>query len=339
MLTAFTKALASIALVIVLAPIAWGYALPQGHVVFEDRPLWTEQLPYPVYWWNSQGMTTRAIVVLIHGFAMHAHMYDRLAEYLAERGFAVAAIDMRGYGERRQGPSGCTKQDHTIDYNKSLSDLELLLTQARENNPNLPIFIVGESLGASMTIRLAARRPDIAGIVLSSPALLLKKSVAVKNFPCVLVHLGVPNGSLNLSHCITKLVADEPQVRSEAAADSLIRRKFPMRDVWKTLRFMHQTISFCPSVPPNVPAYIIETSNDTLLSERGAYKIFRALSSENKKLDVFDEKAHVLLETRYVRPDVLESVYRWLTDACGLAGSHTSSLESSSASRCATPRP
>ncbi len=272
-------------------------------------------MPCPVYWWSSQQSTTNGVVVLLHGFALHAQTFDTVASYLADRGFAVAAIDMRGYGERQSSD----KQDSidlpatstTIDYDKSLYDLELLLQLIHRAYPQLPIFLMGESLGASMAVHLSVVCPEIDGIVLANPALRVKTTVVARNFLPAVQMFWLRHRTIDLSHCIPKLVAADPQMRREAAGDELIRRTYSITDLWKTLSFMHETIALCPHVSLHVPCLILEASEETLLREGPTYKMYWMLNSDEKTLRVFHDKAHILLETRYVHPDVLRALSGW----------------------------
>lgn len=289
--------------------------------ICQDNRIWCEQMPCPVHWWPSRRSNTIGVVVLVHGFALHARAFDAVASYLSDRGYAAVAIDMRGFGERQPFSNcdlgdleGMARSSTIIDYHKSLSDFELLIHLIRSKYSDVPVFLLGESLGASMVIHLAADHSQIEGIILSNPALRLKETVVTECLVGAISVSGFPHWIMNLSRCIPRVVADDPQVRSEAANDPFIRARYSLCDLWKTLSFMQQTMALCPRIPAKVPAFVMETSNETLLSERPAYKMYRRLGSDDKTLRVFRDKAHLLLETRYVHPDVLAAVYHWLNE-------------------------
>ncbi|MGH9169978.1 MAG: alpha/beta fold hydrolase [Acidimicrobiales bacterium] len=99
-------------------------------------------------------------VLLVHGLASNARLYDGVAERLARAGRAVAAIDLRGHG--RSG-----KPDTGYDYESMCGDvvavLEALVLDPGEGFSRA--VLVGQSFGGNLVLELAARWPErIAGI-------------------------------------------------------------------------------------------------------------------------------------------------------------------------------
>ena len=108
----------------------------------------------------------RASVAIVHGLAEHAQRYGALAVWLAERGFAVHAVDCRGHG-RSPGP-----RVHVDSFDEWVRDADALRAFVREAHPTLPRFQLGHSQGALITILSVGREPSgLDGVVLSSPFL------------------------------------------------------------------------------------------------------------------------------------------------------------------------
>ena len=125
----------------------------------------------------------RGIVLIVHGLGEHAGRYEGVAQLLLQMGFAVRGYDQRGHG-RSDGQRGALPDDDAL-----LEDLAEMVDEARihgmpfpttageleaENAAakNLPLIVLGHSLGGLVAARFAALnlRP-IEGLVLSSPAL------------------------------------------------------------------------------------------------------------------------------------------------------------------------
>jgi pimeloyl-ACP methyl ester carboxylesterase len=85
--------------------------------------------------------------LLLHGAAGHAGEWTSAAEWLCKRG-RVVAIDLRGHGESERRPP-------SVDFDAFVQDA--LAAVAASAGP--PV-VVGQSLGGSIALALAARRPD-----------------------------------------------------------------------------------------------------------------------------------------------------------------------------------
>jgi len=106
------------------------------------------------------------LVVIVHGFGEHSGRYEGVGRWLARRGVAVHAFDLRGHG-RSPGRRG-----HADRFERLLDDLEDFLAFTGELHPALPRVVLGQGGGALVAVTFAADRlPSIDGLVLSAPAL------------------------------------------------------------------------------------------------------------------------------------------------------------------------
>ena len=99
-------------------------------------------------WLPRQPQRTLA---LVHGFAEHSGRYDHVGAWFATRDFAVHAYDHRGHG-RSDGERG-----HVDSFSQLLDDLESFLDLVRGEHPELPLVLMGHSLGG-LVVADAARR-------------------------------------------------------------------------------------------------------------------------------------------------------------------------------------
>jgi len=113
----------------------------------------------------------KAVVQIAHGMAEHSDRYARFAERLTASGYAVYAGDHRGHGStvRTATDAGYFADDHGFD--TVVDDLHLLSDHAREENPGLPFFLFGHSMGSFLSRSYATRfGGDLDGLVLSGTA-------------------------------------------------------------------------------------------------------------------------------------------------------------------------
>lgn len=92
-------------------------------------------------------------LVLVHGLASNARLWDGPAREFVRRGHPVMAIDQRGHGRS-------DKPDGPYDMATVAADLEALLETLAHDGWESPI-IIGQSWGGNVVIEVAYRRPDL----------------------------------------------------------------------------------------------------------------------------------------------------------------------------------
>lgn len=94
----------------------------------------------------------RAVVQISHGQGDHRGRYDRLARFLAERGFVVYADDHRGHGDtwREQWKGDPAQLGHpgVGGVKGMVASIAELTRIARHENPGLPVVFLGHSMGS-----------------------------------------------------------------------------------------------------------------------------------------------------------------------------------------------
>jgi polyhydroxyalkanoate synthase subunit PhaC len=108
-----------------------------------------------------------APVVLVHGFGQNRyafHLPERsFANYLAEQGFDVFNVDLRGHG--RSAELGGRRSAGVDDYIRG--DMPAVIAAVRELTGSERTFLVGHSLGGLCVAAAAARAPEqAAGVVM-----------------------------------------------------------------------------------------------------------------------------------------------------------------------------
>ena len=99
-------------------------------------------------------------LVLVHGSWGSRHNWDLVVPRVAES-FRVLTYDRRGHSESERPPGqGSVRED--------VADLAALI----EHLGLAPVWVVGNSFGASITLRLAGERPDLfRGVIAHEPPL------------------------------------------------------------------------------------------------------------------------------------------------------------------------
>ncbi|MGN2640455.1 alpha/beta hydrolase [Nocardia takedensis] len=173
---------------------------------------------------------TRGVVVLVHGIAEHSGRYAHVGARLAESGFAVYALDHIGHGRSGGGKANIGSMDQAAD-----SVLELLAL-ARGEQPGVPAFLLGHSMGSLITLYLETRSPvEVAGTVLSAPPLDIPVGNPLQKLAAPLLSRFTPDlGVLTLD---SSMISRDPAVVAAYDNDPLVfRGKVPARTGAEILR-------------------------------------------------------------------------------------------------------
>jgi alpha-beta hydrolase superfamily lysophospholipase len=120
------------------------------------------------YKWDPED-PPRAVIQITHGMGEHARRYDDVAEALNDAGFVVYAQDHRGHGASGDpdaygnlGPDG---------WRALVDDIGLLTAHIREDQPALPLILVGHSMGSfAVQQYLLDHSADVDAVVLTGTA-------------------------------------------------------------------------------------------------------------------------------------------------------------------------
>ena len=108
----------------------------------------------------------RYIAIVSHGYGEHIGRYEELIEKINERGGAVYTQDHQGHG-KSDGERAIIE-----DFESVIEDLHELQKLAIQENPGLPVVIIGHSMGGMIAARYAQLHgSELKAAVLSGPLL------------------------------------------------------------------------------------------------------------------------------------------------------------------------
>ncbi len=159
----------------------------------ENLALYHWQAEQSIHHPGNGSTPARGVVLMVHGLGEHAGRYDHVANLLCNWGFEVCAYDQRGHGESTGVPGTLPS------LNALLGDLAEVLDATAHEYPELPVILLGHSLGglvASRFVSLGTRQ--VKALVLSSPALDaglgVFQKLLLKVLPGIAPNLRVGNG-------------------------------------------------------------------------------------------------------------------------------------------------
>jgi len=138
-------------------------SMPFERMFFQVRDSATEKIIPVSAWWLARAGGGSKCVILIHGYADAKVGSIAWAGVWQAMGFHVLAIDLRAHGESggRFVTAGWFERD----------DVDQIINEFRAARPDetKQLVLAGFSMGAAVAAATAARRDDLAALVLDSP--------------------------------------------------------------------------------------------------------------------------------------------------------------------------
>jgi alpha-beta hydrolase superfamily lysophospholipase len=252
--------------------------------------------------WRPAG-PARGVVINLHGLGDHSGLYPALVDHLTARGFAVHAPDLRGNG---RSPGQRAYLDRWEEFRE---DLRALVTVVRGEEPGLPLFLLGNSMGGLIVLDYALHYPDgLRGVVAAAPPL------GRLSVPAPLMALGRimsrlwPRFSIRTGMDLSGLARD-PSVRETVLADPLFHRYGTARLSTEVVKTIAEVQAAAPRFP--LPVLILHGSSDRMVPPEGSRAFIARVGHPDHELREYTGGYHVLFAD-LDREQVLGDLERWI---------------------------
>lgn len=238
---------------------------------------------YFQYW--QPAAPPRAVILVAHGAGEHGSRYAALASYFTARGYVVAVADHPGHG-KSAGSYG-----HIRRLDDLLASMASLDAKLREKFPQLPVFLLGHSMGGLLAcLYLLEHQQAFRGCVLSGAAVKTEiEPPAWQLFVIRCLSLVAPrSGALRLD---PDGVSRDPNVVAKYEADPLINHgKMSARMVAELFSGMRSLQARAGDI--TLPILILHGGADSMTSPEGSRFLFEHVGSVDKGLEIFPGLYH-----------------------------------------------
>ena len=233
-----------------------------------------------------RGRFCRMGVVLVHGYMAAPLEMKELAEYLARKGLWVYVPRVKGHGT---SPEDLAQTRYPAWVETVDCAYALMRSLCRR------VVVGGFSNGAGLTLDLAARTSDMAGVFAVSPPLRLQ-DFSTRLVPAVDVWNRLMK-KVRLGDAQVEFVENHP----ENPHINYLRN--PIAGVRELERFMGALEPKLGAI--KVPALVIQGQGDPVVNPKGSVRVFQRLGSEDKTYILFSFNRHGI-----VRGEGAERVHR-----------------------------
>lgn len=309
--TFFRKAFAiftmTLMLFITVGPHATACTAPyhcEQYTTFPDIKL-------PHYVWKGSGKP-KSIIVGIHGGCLHGRSFASFAHAMVARGSMFVSFDMRGYGRWYFEDYG-TKDDRTFDYTQSIADAKGLIQTMRKKYPGVPVYCIGESLGANVSAIIAHESPQLVeGIVMVNPFGRPKFFLSPKMVMTAAEIAIKPIGRTDLSPYLEDRLSENEAWGEYQVEDPLARNKQSVKELGQSLAINLRGKKEVNEILNKVPIMVMIGGKDAMCSPKANAKLFAKIPNANKRMVQFPTLGHLIVEAPQTHKEVADSVGTWM---------------------------
>ena len=286
--------------------------------------------------WTPADREPIAVLQIAHGVAEHILRYDDFARYLNDRGILVAGHDHLGHGKSL--PEGGTPVyfGDRATWETVVDDIHLLHDRLREQYPDLPILLMGHSMGSFLSRSYLIRYPGTvdAAIIMGTgwqPEMTIRGGLLLAG---ILSGLKGPDA---VSKMVTnmafgaynKAFGDKPRTPNDwlsADTDNVDRYMADplcgadatvglFRQMLHGIRF-NQRQSHLRQMDREMPVLFVAGDKDPVGScgkgVRQTYDAFRAAGMRDCTLKLYPGLRHEILNEKAYTADITKNIEAWL---------------------------
>lgn len=275
------------------------FEVTEGELKDEDgRKLFTIQ------WKGAEPV--RGCVFICHGYAERCTpYYDGVAREAVKRGMLAFSHDHVGHGKSE----GERVQVESMDW--YVKPVIKHINMVKEQNPGLPFYIVGHSMGGLITILTAMEQPDLVqGLVLMGPLVEPDPKMATpfKVWLAKVVSRIWP--SFSMGGINTDTVTTDEEWKQKKAEDPLHSHGgFKARHSYVLLQALDKLV--LPSL--TTPFLILHGAEDKVCAPKGSTKLHENATSEDKTLSFVENGLHNLyIEVDPIKSNSLKHTFDWI---------------------------
>jgi acylglycerol lipase len=268
-----------------LSEIRWAFeaADPTAPVLCGTFPA-SDRASVPYRLWLTEHPSS--VVLFLHGAFEYSGAFDEIAPKVAAQGMVAFAYDQRGFGATRSRRHWCGRKRLVEDVGDAVAYL-------RARFGRLPIFIVGESMGAAVAVHAAASAQDldVSGIVLVAPGaiagafrrLLASLLVGLLNF-------FAPRSEITVERLSTRELAPAAAIR--LLCDPMVLRSIRPKMAFGLLDLAATAVDEARKV--RLPTLTMVGSKENFLNTNCIAQLHKSLAGE-KTWCQFEGGPHLLL--------------------------------------------
>jgi acylglycerol lipase len=257
-----------------LAPPGPGPA-PGGGGIADGRLVTEDGLFLPLRVWRPDGPAT-AVILALHGFNDYSNAFTEPAADWAAGGIVTYAYDQRGFGA---APStGIWPGSDALT-----GDLTLAARALKDRHPELPLFLLGESMGGAVIIAAVtgANPPPADGLILAAPAVWARSTMPwYQRAALWMTAHSFPEAKLT-GQGLKIQASDNIEMLRGLGRDPLVIKATRVDAVYGLVDLMDQALVAAPKI--DRPALLLYGERDEVVPKNPTFRLWRELPAAQRR--------------------------------------------------------
>jgi len=251
--------------------------------------------------WEAEG-NARAVIVIVHGAMEHHRRYGWLIEQWRNSGFHVVMGDLPGHGLTTRSRRG-----HIDSFEEYVNEVKKWIDASYQFE--LPVFLIGHSMGGLITVRLLQKeRLNVAGVILSSPCLgLVNKPSPILHAATFILNKVFPALRVSSGISLDQVTRNE-DVRELDRKDTLYVKKISVR-WYRELEEAMKTAFTMIKRTQDTPLLVVQGGDDRIVDKEKVRNWFNSVPLSEKRFKEWPKCYHEVFN----EPE-REEVYLYVKD-------------------------
>lgn len=250
----------------------------------------------------------RAVVAVVHGYSEHSGRYQELSQRLTDAGYAVSLFDLRGHGK------SAGARAFVRSFDEYVRDLQSFIERLREREPDLPLFLLGHSMGGLIAALWTLKHGStVRGLALSAAALKVSDEIHpwLQRFSAV---IGAAAPRLPTIRFNDAFLSRRAEVVQAYRDDPLVYHgRMLARTGAELVRNSREIAGRVSRI--TAPLLAMHGSADRLTDPAGSRRLYEQAASSDKTFKLYEGLYHELLHEPE-RQQVMTDLVDWLRAHC-----------------------
>jgi alpha-beta hydrolase superfamily lysophospholipase len=251
----------------------------------------------------------RFIFIAVHGFNDYSNFIKNGALYFNKHQIAVYAYDQRGFGNAPVWGKWSSTEAMGMD-------LKTLVRLIAQKHPDLPIYLLGHSMGAAVVIQAmnGENHPDVAGAILVAPAVWARSTIPFyQNCALWLAAHTIPWYRVT-GESLDRKPSDNIEMLREQGRDPLVIKETRFDTIYGLQNLMDAAYGAADNY--SLKTLVLYGHNDEIIPQEpvlDAFDRFPLKSGSEKELILYKNGYHMLLRDLQAE-NVMNDIVAWIND-------------------------
>ena len=258
-------------------------------------------------WQPATAEKNNAVIIAIHGFNDYSQFFQSPGNYFNQHNITSYAYDQRGFGNTPNQGSWAGTETY-------IDDLNCFINLINEKHANVPIYLLGESMGGAIIIATVTETPHlpIAGIILSAPAVWGRKTMPwYQN--TLLWALSHTTPWLTLTGSSLEIQAsDNIEMLIALGKDPLVIKETRVESIYGLVDLMDQALASAKLISLNT--LLLYGEKDQVIPQQATQQFLNnfLINQQHSHMVAFYEKGYHMLLRDLQAPVVWNDIISWM---------------------------